>query len=184
MTQTTQTTNAVASAMAKIKNIQSSIVNGDKSLTSKDLAQAKAELEFCELQEEARRIIAAESAESERKATLLNLQKRLSTVSDSRKVVNAKLEAFTKSLNEYLTSCTTFQSNLNSIRSELREAGLYPETDIITAGTPPGKVSFGVSVQDARRTLSIGEIAVTNAAPEDAVKPIIESALGEYNRNF
>ncbi len=183
-TETTQTTNAVASAQAKIQNIQQAIVDGNKTLTAKDLASAKAELEFIQLQEEAREIIKQSNAEAERKAHLLNLQKRLKVIADSHKVVDQKLESFTKSLHEYLTSCTTFQNNLNDIRAGLREAALYPESDVIIAGVPPGKVAYGISVQDRMRTLSIGEISVTNASPEDAVKPIIESALGEYNRNF
>jgi chromosome segregation ATPase len=183
-TETTQTTNAVESAQAKIQNIQTSIVNGDKTLTAKDLASAKAELEFIQLQEEAREIIKQSNAEAERKTTLLHLQKRLKVIADSHKVIDSKLESFTKSLHEYLTACTTFQSNLNDIRASLREAALYPETDVIIAGVPPGKVAYGISVQDRMRTLSIGEISARNVAPDDVVKPIIESALGEYNRNF
>jgi small-conductance mechanosensitive channel len=183
-TQTTETTNAVETAQAKIQNIQTSIVNGDRTLTSKDLASAKAELEFIQLQEEAREIIKQSNAESERKTTLLNLQKRLKVIADSHKVIASKLESFTKSLHEYLTSCSTFQSNLNDIRAALREAALYPESDVIIAGVPPGKVAYGISVQDRLRTLSIGEISVTNVAPEDAVKPILEQALGEYSRHF
>jgi chromosome segregation ATPase len=183
-TTTTETTNAVASAQAKIANIQTSIINGDRSLTAKDLASAKAELEFIQLQEEAREIIKQSNAEAERKTTLLNLQKRLKVIADSHKVIDAKLESFTKSLHEYLTSCTTFQNNLNDIRAGLREAAMYPESDVIIAGVPPGKVAFGISVQDRLRTLSIGEISVTNVTPDDAVKPIIEQALGEYSRHF
>ncbi len=57
MTQTTTTTTAVESAQAKIQNIQQAIVDGNKTLTAKDLASAKAELEFIQLQEEAREII-------------------------------------------------------------------------------------------------------------------------------
>jgi chromosome segregation ATPase len=184
MTQTTTTTNAVEAAQSKLTSIQQSLVNGDKTLTSRDLATARAELEFVQLQESAREIIKQSNAEAERKTTLLNLQKRLKVIADSHKVIDSKLESFTKSLHEYLTACTTFQTNLNDIRAGLREAALYPETDVIIAGVTPGKVAYGISVQDRMRTLSIGEISVTNLAPEDAVNPIIEQALGEYNRHF
>jgi chromosome segregation ATPase len=188
MTQTTTTetttTNAVQTAQAKIQNIQTSIINGDKSLTSRDLASAKAELEFIQLQEEAREIIATETAESERKAHLLNLQKRLKVIADSHKVIDSKLESFTKSLREYLTACTTFQTNLNDIRAGLREAALYPETDVIFAGVPAGKLAFGVQIQDRLRTLTIGTISVTNLNPADSIKPILEKSVADYERNF
>jgi chromosome segregation ATPase len=177
-------TNAVASAQAKIQNIQTSIINGDKSLTSKDLASAKAELEFCELQQAARAIIATETAEAERKTTLLNLQKRLKVIADSHKVIDSKLESFTKSLHEYLTACSTFQGNLNSVRTELREAGLHPENETILAGVPPGKVAFGISVQDRMRTLSVGEISVTNLTPGESIKAVVEQSVADYERNF
>ncbi len=183
-TETTQTANAIQTAQAKIPNIQTSIINGSQTLTARDLAQAKSELEFAELQEEARRIIALEAAESARKTTLVNLQKRLKVIADSHKVIDSKLESFTKSLHEYLTTCTTFQTNLNDIRAGLREAALYPQSDVIISGVTPGKTSYGIPVQDRLRTLSIGEIAVTNAASEDAVKPIIKASLADYARNF
>jgi chromosome segregation ATPase len=176
--------NAVEAAQNKINGIQAAIISGNTKLTAADLSNARSELEFCELQQAAREIIAAETVEAERKTTLLNLQKRLKVIADSHKVVDSKLESFTKSLHEYLTSCATFQNNLNDVRAALREAALYPETDVIIAGVTPGKVAFGISVQDRMRTLSIGEISVTNVAPEDAIKPIIEKSLAEFARNF
>jgi chromosome segregation ATPase len=182
---TTETTNAVASAQAKIQSIQTSIINGDKSLTAKDLALAKSQLEFCELQEAAREIIAAEAIEAERKTTLLNLQKRLSTVSDSRKVVNSKFAEFEKSLTNYLTAATTYQNNLNSVRTELREVGMYPGEQVaIIGGVAPGQSYFGIQITDMRRKLEIGEVSAENVLPEQAIKPLIEASLGEYNRNF
>jgi chromosome segregation ATPase len=184
-TQTTETTNAVESAQAKIQNIQTSIINGDKTLTSKDLAAAKAELEFCELQQAARRIIAAETAEAERKTTLLNLQKRLSTVSDSRKTVNQKFAEFEKSLATYLQSCSTYQNNLNDIRTSLREAAMYPGEQVaIIGGVAPGESYFGIQITDMRRKLEIGEVSAENILPEQSIKPLIEASLGEYNRHF
>ncbi len=102
---TTTTTNPVEAAQNKINGIQAAIISGNTKLTAADLSSARAELEFCELQQAAREIIAAETAESERKATLLNLQKRLKVIADSRKTVDAKLVSFTKSRPDFLTSC-------------------------------------------------------------------------------
>jgi chromosome segregation ATPase len=183
-TETTQTTNAVEMAQNKINGIQQAIISGNAKLNAQDLSNAKAELEFCELQEEARAIIAAETVEASRKTHLLDLQKRLEVVAGSRKVIDAKLESFTKSLHEYLTACSTFQNGLNNIRGALRGADLYPESDVIIAGVTPGKVAYGIQVQDRLRTLSIGEISAENVLPSDVIKPLIESALGSYNRNF
>ncbi len=177
-------TSAVESAQNKISNIQQAIVGGNTKLNAQDLANARAALEFAELQEAASEMVKQKNAEAERKAHLLELQKRLKVIADSRKVIDAKLESFTRSLHEYLAACATFQTNLNNVRVELREADLYPESDIIVAGVTPGKIAYDIQIQDRTRTLSIGEISVQNLTPNDVVKPLIESALGEYNRNF
>ncbi len=184
MNQTTETTNAVESAQAKISNIQQAIVGGNTKLNAQDLANARAALEFAELQEAAREIVKHTNAESERKAHLLELQTRLKVIADSHKVVDAKLESFTKSLHEYLIACTNFQSNLNNIRAELREAALYPESDVIIAGVTPGKVAYGIQIQDRMRRLSIGEISVQNLAPAESIKQRVEQSVADYERNF
>ncbi len=177
--------NAVESAQAKITSIQQAIVGGDKTLTARDLAGAKAALEFAELQEEAREIIKQSNAESERKAHLLDLQKRLEVVAGSRKVVNSKFAEFEKSLANYLTAATTYQNNLDSIRGALREAGMHPgEQTAIINGVGPGQTFFGISVTDIRRKLEIGEVSAENVTPDQEIKPLIEASLGEYNRNF
>ncbi len=184
-THTNNEPNAVESAQAKITSIQQAIVGGDKTLTARDLAGAKAALEFAELQEEAREIIKQSNAESERKAHLLDLQKRLEVVAGSRKVVNSKFAEFEKSLANYLTAATTYQNNLDSIRGALREAGMHPgEQNAIIGGVGPGASYFGIPVIDVRRKLEIGEVSAENILPNDVVKPIVEQALGEYNRNF
>jgi len=184
-TETTQTTNAVASAQNKINELQAAIISGNTKLTAADLANAEAALKFAELQQQAAEIIKQSNAEAERKTTLLNLQKRLSTVSDSRKVVNSKFAEFEKSLTNYLTAAATYQNNLNSVRGELRNAGMYPgEQTAIIGGVAPGQSYFGIQITDIRRKLEIGEVSATNVLPEQEIKPLIESALGEYNRHF
>jgi small-conductance mechanosensitive channel len=185
LTQTTETTTAVESAQAKIQAIQQSIVGGDTKLNAQDLSNARAALEFAELQQQAAEIVKQTNIEAERKAHLLTLQKRLEVVNGSRKVVNSKFAEFEKSLANYLTAATTYQNNLDSIRAALREAGLYPGEQIaIINGVGPGQSYFGITVTDIRRKLEIGEVSAENILPNDVVKPIVESALGEYNRNF
>jgi chromosome segregation ATPase len=187
MTQTQTQNNApdaVSEARDRISNIQAAIVSGNKKLTPRDLSDAKSALEFAELQAQARETVKREAAEAERKLNLLNLQKRLAVVRDSHKVIDAKLETFTKSLNEYLTACSTFQTNLNNVRTALREDGLYPESDVIIAGVPAGKLAFGVQIQDRLRTLSIGEISATNVNPAESIKQRVEQSVAEFERNF
>jgi predicted ribosome quality control (RQC) complex YloA/Tae2 family protein len=184
MNQTTETTNAVQTATAKLESLKQSILDGNKTLTPGDLNNAVNELAFCELREEAKKHREEKAIEATRKARLLELQKQLAAVNDSHKTIDAKLESFTKSLHEYLTACATFQNNLNSVRTALREDDLYPESDVIVAGVTPGKTSYGIEIQDRLRTLTIGQTSVTNLAPDDVVKPLVEQALGEFNRNF
>ncbi len=97
-------TSAVESAKAKISNIQQAIVDGNKKLTPQDLSNARSELEFAELQEAAREIVKQTNIEADRKAHLLDLQKQLATVSNSRKSVDVKFTEFEKSLANYLTA--------------------------------------------------------------------------------
>jgi chromosome segregation ATPase len=177
--------NAVQSAQAKIASIQQAVAAGNTKLNAQDLANARAALEFAELQQQAAEITKQTTAEAERKAHLLDLQKRLEVVAGSRKVVNSKFAEFEKSLTTYLTAATTYQNNLDSIRGALREADLYPGEQIaIINGVAPGQTFFGIQITDIRRKLEIGEVSAENILPNDVVKPLVESALGEYNRNF
>jgi hypothetical protein len=185
MTQTTETITAIEAAQAKITSIQQAIISGNTKLTAADLANAEATLKFAKLQQQAAEIIKQTAAESERKAHLLELQKRLEVVAGSRKVVNSKFAEFEKSLANYLTAAATYQNNLDSIRGALRNAGMHPgEQTAIINGVGPGQTFFGITVTDIRRKLEIGTISASNVLPEQEIKPLIESALGEYSRNF
>jgi hypothetical protein len=178
-------TSGVTEAENKLASIQAALIKGDKTLTPRDLASARANLEFSQLQAEARKIIAAEAAEASRKQNLLALQKRLETVAASRKTVNSKFTDFEKAFANYLTACSTYQTNLNSIRVSLREAGMYPGEQIaIVGGVAPGQNFFGIQVSDIRRVLSIGPVNAENVLPSDAIKPLVEKSLGEYSRHF
>jgi hypothetical protein len=176
--------NTIEAATAKLESLKQSILDGNKTLTPSDLNNAVNELAFCELREEAKKHREEKADEEKRRTTLLELQKQLATISDSHKTIDAKLESFTKSLHEYLTACTTFQNNLNSVRTALRASDLYPESDLIVAGTSPGKTSYGVQVQDRMRTLTIGPVSVTNLAPAESIRQRVESAVAAFERNF
>ncbi len=186
MTQTqTKEISAVESAQNKITSIQQSVAAGNTKLNAQDLANARAALEFAELQQQAAEIVKQTNIEAERKAHLLDLQKRLEVVAGSNKVVNSKFAEFEKSLANYLTAATTYQNNLDSIRGALREAGMHPgEQTAIINGVSPGQTFFGIQITDIRRKLEIGEVSAENILPNDVVKPLVESALGEYNRHF
>jgi predicted nucleic acid-binding Zn-ribbon protein len=185
MTQTTETTNAVETAQNKIESIRTSLANGDEKIKASDLMTARNELEFQLLRQQAAEISKQKAAEAERRTTLLNLQKELRAVSDSRKSVDAKFTAFEKSLADYLAAATNYQNSLDAVRNSLRGNGLHPgEQTAIINGVAPGQSYFGIQITDIRRKLEIGEVSAENILPNDVVKPIVEQALGEYARNF
>ncbi len=177
--------NAVQTAQNRIEAIRTALANGDQKIKASDLAAARNELEFVELQQQAAIIAKQKNAEAERRTTLLNLQKRLSAVSDSRKSVDAKFTAFEKSLADYLATATNYQNSLDAVRNSLRNAGMHPgEQTAIISGVAPGQSYFGIQITDIRRVLSIGTAKAGNVLPEQEIKPLVESALGEYNRHF
>jgi chromosome segregation ATPase len=175
---------AVETAENKIESIREALANGDEKIKASDLMTARNELEFQLLRQQAAEISKQKADEEKRKARLLELQKQLAAVADSHKTIDAKLESFTRSLHEYLAACTTFQNNLNSVRTALREADLYPESDVIVAGVTPGKTSYGIEIQDRLRTLTIGETSVTNLTPGESIKQRVEQSVADYERNF
>jgi multidrug efflux pump subunit AcrA (membrane-fusion protein) len=176
---------AVSEAQNKLDAIRSGLINGDIKIKASDLAAAQNELQFAELQQQAAIVAKQKNAESQRRTTLLNLQKELAAVSDSRKSVDAKFAAFQKSLADYLTSASNYQNSLDAVRNSLRSNEMHPgETVGIVGGIAPGQSYFGISVTDIRRKLEIGEVSAENVLPEQEIKPLIEASLGEYNRHF
>ncbi len=176
---------AVETAENKIESIREALANGDEKIKASDLMTARNELEFARLREQAAIIAKQKTAETERRTTLLNLQKELASVSDSRKSVDAKFTAFEKSLADYLAAASNYQNSLDAVRTSLRSNGLHPGAQIaIINGVGPGQTFFGISVTDVRRVLSIGAVTAENVTPDHEIKPLVEQALGEYNRNF
>jgi len=177
--------NAIESAQAKIQNTQASLINGDEKIKAADLAAARNELEFQLLREQAAEISKQKTAEAQRLSLALGLEKQLASVAESRSIVDKKFTAFEKSLADYLSTCSNYQTELNEIRSSLQSHGMYPgETVGLVGGIAPPDIVPGVKITDSRRTLTINSASASNVLPEQEIKPLIESALGQYNRHF
>ncbi len=58
------------------------------------------------------------------------------------------------------------------------------EQTAIIGGVAPGQTFFGIQITDIRRVLPIGPVNAENVTPDQEIKPLIERALGEYDRNF
>jgi predicted nucleic acid-binding Zn-ribbon protein len=176
---------AVETAENKIESIREALANGDEKIKASDLMTARNELEFQLLRQQAAEISKQKAAEAERRTTLLNLQKELAAVSDSRKSVDAKFAAFEKSLADYLAAATNYQNSLNAVRNSLRNAGMHPGEQVaVINGVAPGQTFFGIQITDIRRKLEIGEISAENILPDQEIKPLIEQSLAEFARNF
>jgi hypothetical protein len=168
-------TNAVEAANAKIQSIRQAIVNGDKKFTASDLSNAKNELEFAELQDEAKRVAEQKAIDNSRRADLLNLQKTLAQIADSRPVIDKKFIAFEKNLSDYLSAVVVHYKELRAVREALMSGGFLPNT------TPGAIEGLPASVG---RTVGIGEIAVEDIQPQETIKTLTERLLGDFNQNL
>jgi predicted nucleic acid-binding Zn-ribbon protein len=176
---------AVETAENKIESLREALANGDEKIKASDLMTARNELEFAELKAQAAEISKQKAIEAERRTTLLNLQKELAAVSDSRSGVDKKFTAFEKSLADYLATASNYQNSLDAVRNSLRNAEMHPGQEIaIINGIAPGQTFFGIQITDIRRVLTIGAASASSVLPEQEIKPLIEAALGEYNRHF
>jgi hypothetical protein len=175
MIKTNEETNAVELANAKIQSIRQSILSGDKKLTASDLSNAKNELEFAELQDEAKRVAEQKAIDNLRRADLLNLQKTLAQIADTRPVIDKLFIAFEKNLTDYLSSVVAYQKDLRGIRESLRAGGFLPSTT-------PGAIE-GLPASEGR-TVGIGEIGVQDIQPQETIETLVERLLGEFNQNL
>jgi septation ring formation regulator EzrA len=175
MTQTQTKEISIETAQAKIEAIRNGLINGDQKIKVSDLTAAKNELEFVELKAQAATIAAEKAKQSERRAHLLELQKQLTAVSDSRKSVDAKFTEFEKSLADYLQTASTYQKKMNSIRSSIQREFL----DGSTLGDVPG-----LPISDIRRVITIGEVSAENYDPHEITKLLIERALAGFDRDL
>ncbi len=164
---TTNNINAVESANAKIESIKQSIIGGDKTLTSADLSRARAELEFCELQQEARAIAEEKAIEVSRRANLLDLQKQLAGLADTKPILEKKFTAFERTLADYLAAVAVYHRGLQSIRDSLQNGGFTADTGI----------SVGASGE-------IGNATAVNIIPGETIERLVERLLAEFNQNL
>jgi hypothetical protein len=174
MTQTNNM-NAVQSANAKIQSIRQAIVNGDKKFTASDLSNAKNELEFAELQDEAKRVAEQKAIDNLRRADLLNLQKTLAQIADSRPVIDKKFLVFEKSLSDYLSAVVAYEKDLRVVRDSLRAGGFLP-------GTAPGVIE-GLPASDGR-TVGIGQVVAEDIQPNETIERLVERLLSDFNQNL
>jgi hypothetical protein len=175
MIKTNEETNAVEMANAKIESIRQSILSGDKKLTASDLSNAKNELEFAELQDEAKKVAEQKAIDNLRRADLLNLQKTLAQIADSGPVIDKKFAVFEKSLSDYLSAVVAYEKDLRVVRDSLQAGGFLP-------GTTPGAIE-GITALSGR-TVEIGDVAAANIQPNDTIKTLVERFLGDFNQNL
>jgi hypothetical protein len=174
MTQTNNN-NAVQSANAKIESIRQAIINGDTKLTSADLAAARSELEFAELQESAWVIAEQKAIEASRRANLLALKETLAKLADTRPAIDKKFTAFEKSLTDYLSAVVVHQKELQAIRDAIQTGGF-------AEGYMPGPIE-GIDVSIGR-TVEIGATSARNIEPIEAIKLLTERLLDEFSQNL
>lgn len=173
--QTNNEQNNVAKAIGKIESIKQAILSGDKKLTAGDLTRAKSELEFAELQMEAEIIQNEQAIKASRKADLLELQKQLTTISDSQTVIDKKFKNFEKSLDDYLSSVVGYQKDLRSVSDALSNGGFL-------ANQTPGQIKeMPASVG---RNVEIGEIVAGGIQPQETIEKLVERRLGEFGQEL
>jgi septation ring formation regulator EzrA len=175
MNKQTNEPNAVQTATAKLAALRQSLIDGDEKLTANDLAAARNALEFAELQESARQIAAQKATDAARRANLLDLQKQLTAVSNSRKSVDAKFTELEKSMADYLQTASTYQKKMNSIRHSVQAEFLNQ--------SPLNPVP-GLPTSDIRRVLTIGDVSAENYDPHEITKSLVERALADFDRNL
>ncbi len=171
MNNETQNTSAVATAQAKIETIRQAIIGGDTKLNANDLAAARNDLEFAELQETAREIAEQKATNEKRKANLLSLQETLRQIADSRPAIEKKFIAFEKSLDTYLASVVVYQKQLTDVRQELANGGFL-------VGFKPGPIE-GINTSEGREVV-ISNVAASNIEPIEAIRTLVDKLIGEH----
>jgi hypothetical protein len=167
--------NAVETANARIESIRQAIINGDTKLSANDLAAAKNQLDFAELQEAAKKHAEEKAIADTRRANLLALQKTLGQIADSRPVIDKKFVVFEKSLTDYLSAVVVHQKELQVVRDAIQSGGF-------AEGFAPGPVeNIPTSIG---RTVEIGAASARNIEPNEEIKLLTERLLGEFSQNL
>ncbi len=171
----TNNMNAVEAAQTRISEIENAIINGDTKLTATDLSNARNELEFAQVKEAARKHAEQKAIADTRRANLLDLQKQLSDIADTRPVIDKKFAAFEKNLNDYLSAVVVHQRDLRGVRDALQNGGFL-------VGTMPGLIE-GIPTENAR-TVQIGAAAAADIQPNEEIKLLTERLLAEFSQNL
>jgi acetyl/propionyl-CoA carboxylase alpha subunit len=172
---TTETTNHVETATAQIESIRRAIMSGDEKLTANDLNNAVSELAFCELREEAKKHREAKAIEATRKARLLDLQKELAKLADTRTAIDKRFTLFEKSLGDYLSSVVLYRQELQAVRDSLQNGGFLN-------GRMPGPIK-DINTSDGREVV-IGEIVAEDISPNETIKLLVENRLAQFNQDL
>ncbi len=173
MTQTTETTNAVEAANARIESLKQSILNGDPKLTANDLSNARGALEFAQLREDAR-------IEREKRADLARriertreFEARLKAVGTDTALETAQ-KRFEKGLRDYSLAADAHNERLSGIQAEMVAEGL--QQNGINRDGIPVEVKFP---SGSHQPFQIGDAEARFASLRGGVKEFVGAVLGD-----
>ncbi|OLE54572.1 MAG: hypothetical protein AUG51_07765 [Acidobacteria bacterium 13_1_20CM_3_53_8] len=159
------TQNEIESAKARVEAIRTRLVAGDTKVTAKQLADARAEIEFAELRAEAEVQARRERAETERRERLNDFQQRLAAL-DSQKL-DILRERVRAAVEEYVSEAAAFNNELEAIRQAVGEPGAFPGED--------------VDAYHERTAVRIREVIVGRQRPQKTLNEIIVPALRQHS---
>lgn len=160
---------SVETIKLEIESIRQSIIDGNKKVTSEDLASAGSKLEFAELQQEAAVIRKEENIHKDRKAELLKLQDRLTEIHKSKNLIDKKFKNFVKSFNDYLGAIVVYSHRLEEIKEELSDGGF------LAGQRPIEEITLEVGSK-----IKIGEGFAEHIDPRETINKLVERRLGEF----
>lgn len=173
MTQTTETTNHVETAHAKIESIKQSILNGDTRLTAADLAAARSALEFAQLREDAKKHAEAKADLAQRIERTRGFEARLKAVENDTALETAQ-KRFEKALRDYSLAADAHNERLSGIQAGMVAQGLQ-ENGINRAG-----IFIEVKFPSGEHTpLRIGDAEARFASLRQPVKDFVGEVLGD-----
>lgn len=159
---------SVETIKLEIESIRQSIIDGNKKVTSEDLASARSRLEFAELRQEAAVIRKEENIHKDRKAELLKLQDRLTEIHKSKNLIDKKFENFVKSFNDYLGAIVVYSHRLQEIKEELSDGAFLADQ------RPIEEITLEVGSK-----VKIGEGFAEHIDPRETINKLVERRLGE-----
>ncbi len=125
MTQINNEPNAVQTATNRIEAIRTAIANGDQKFKASDLAAARNELEFAELQDAAKKHAEQKADLARRTARTREFEKQLKQIADDDSLPKAKL-SFEQALRAYVKAAERHNNALREMQESLANEGLQP----------------------------------------------------------